>query len=228
MPINICSRSTAWCFTDQGRVIPLPCGRWACPECSRTLAFQWAKRAKIGVDDRIAYFWTLTQPASVKLPKFAFRILPAQWDNLRKYCQRAFGKWSYFAVVEGQPHRGDMPHFHLLCFEEPPKRLKDIAVHCGFGYQAYVEPVVDKKAARYVSKYLTKQSPVTPAKFRRVRTSRDWPPLPPYEKSPYIVKSRLEHWLEFFIRAEQATGVDLQLLLDRWCDATGMEIGTLL
>jgi len=121
-----------------------------------------------------------------------------------------------------------MPHLHLLCFHEPPKRLKDIAVHCGFGYQAYVEVVRDKRAARYTSKYLTKQSPVTPVKFRRIRTSRDWPPLPPYDKEPYIVKSRNEHWLHFFLRAESVSGVDLQLLIDRWCDATGMEMGALL
>ena len=225
---NTCSHSTAWCFTAQGRVIPLPCGRWGCPECARTLAFQWAKRARIGVEDRLAYMWTLTQPSRVKSLAYSFEILPGQWDNLRKYCQRAWKTWSYLAVVEGQPHRYDMPHFHLLCFYLPEARLKDIAVHCGFGYEAKVEPVRDKKAGRYVAKYLTKQSPAVPRNFRRVRTSRDWPPLPPFERQAYIVKSRGEHWLDFFMRAETVSGVDLQQLIDRWADSTGMSLGVLL
>jgi hypothetical protein len=224
----MCSNSTAYCFTWLGAVVTLPCGQWKCRECSRILALQWAKRAKIGVEHKMAFMWTLTQPGYVKTPAFAYSVLPKQWDKLRRYCQSVWGHWSYFAVVEGQPKRVFMPHFHLLCFHEPPIRLKDLAVQCGFGYQALSEPVRDKRAARYVSKYLTKQPTVVPPHFRRVRVSQDWPPLPDFEKHSYIVKSRKEHWLDFFLRAESITEIDLQTLIDRWNDRTGMSLGDVL
>jgi hypothetical protein len=177
------------------------------------------------VDDLIAYMWTFTQPGKVRSLSFAYKILPSQWNNIRQKCQRAWGKWSYLAVVEGQPKRGEMPHFHVLTYREMPARPHDFAVSCGFGFEADQEAIRDKKAGRYVAKYLTKQSAVVPKGFRRARTSRDWPKLPEYGKEPYIVKSRLEHWDRFFARVETTTGVDIQLLIDRWNDATGMALG---
>src|SRR3972149_12227757 len=122
MPQYLCSNSTVHCFTHEGKCIPLPCGQWSCPECRRILAFQWSLRARLGVGETIAYMWTFTQPSKVHSLRFAYEILPSQWKNVRQKCQRAWGTWLYLAVVEGQPHRYEMPHFHVLSFNEMPQR----------------------------------------------------------------------------------------------------------
>lgn len=218
----LCSNSTAYAFTHRGVVIPLPCGKWSCPECARTLAKEWAIRVKIGIGEEVAFFWTLTMSGKVRTPQYAFEILPSLWDGFRKKVQRAHDNWQYVAFVEGQPKRSNMPHFHVISLEKAPLRLKDLAVSCGFGHQAYDEKVKDKRAAHYVAKYLTKQSPVTPKRFHRVRCSEDWPKLPDIDTPPLLIKKRGEFWLDFFMRVSDMTNLSISEVIDRWCDSSGM------
>lgn len=217
-----CTNATTSCFTHRGFVIPLPCGRWTCPGCARTLATEWAIRVRLGIVEQHAYFWTLTMPGKVRTAEYGFEILPDMFNKFRKVIQILRHDWSYVAFVEGQPERHDMPHFHLISLEKCPFRLKDLAVACGFGQQAKDEIVTDKKAARYLAKYVTKQSPVTPKGFHRVRCSEDWPELPPLLRPPLIIKKRGEFWLDYFMRVAEDTGLGITQVIDRWSDGTGM------
>jgi len=156
----------------------------------------------------------------IRSRKFAYSILPKLWDTLRKALQRSFGgKWSYIAFVEGQPKRYGMPHFHVISLKKAPKRLKDMAVSAGFGHQAKEKPVDGKGAAFYVSKYASKGDQHMPGKFRRCRTSQDWPKLPDYEGEAYLVPNKRETTLDFILRVHEKTGVDVEELHERYSDA---------
>lgn len=184
----------------------------------------WAWRAKLqvnGSEGQIYWFWTLTMRGKYHDTNQAFRVLPRLWDTFRKAMQRAFakgkrGKWSYLAFVEGQPQRDYMPHFHILSSHKSPRRLKDMAMEAGFGYEAKEKPVDGPKAMSYVAKYASKQSQVTPKKFRRVRATRDWAKLPAFEGDPLFVKARDETLTNYLQRVNEATGVDIDTLKDRW------------
>jgi len=109
-----------------------------------------------------------------------------------------------------------MPHFHIISLEKSPKRIKDLAYECGFGYQATETRVASSKAANYCAKYASKQSPVTPKGFRRVRASQDWANLPEGELEALLVKSKGEYLSDYFLRVALATGEKLQTIVDRW------------
>lgn len=212
-------------FSKEGKVVTIYCGLWSCPRCQKKLARLWAWRTRIQVENNngVAWFWTLTLRGKYRTPEQGFKALPRLWDNFRKIIQRHKGKFSYIAFVEGQPKRSYMPHFHLIVMAKAPKRLKDLAMQAGFGFEADEKRVNSGKAASYVSKYASKQSPVTPRNFRRVRASRDWAKLPKGEKQEYLVKSRKETIMDFLLRVEYVTGIDIDLLKERWLDAQGFE-----
>jgi len=126
------------------------------------------------------------------------------------------GKWEYCAFVEGQPERGHMPHFHIISTRKCPKRIKDVAVWNGFGHQAKQERVNSGKAAAYVSKYASKQSPVTPAGFRRVRASRGWASLPEREPSAIYVQAAKESLQDYLTRVASETGIPLDVCVATW------------
>jgi hypothetical protein len=149
----------------------------------------------------------------------AYMALPGLWDRLRKRLKRAgISTWSYCAFVEGQPKRGYMPHFHVISMQKSPLRLKDIAMHSGFGYEAKEQQINGPKAASYCAKYASKQNPNTPKGFRRVRASRDWTKLPPRTVDPLLVKAKSETTSDYLIRVAECTGKPLQDLVDAWLD----------
>lgn len=210
---------TAIGFNRHGNIRPIYCGKWACERCSRHNARMWAWRVFIGVENAggTVWMWTLTMRGSIQTQAYAYKILPKLWDTFRKALQRAFGgAFTYAAFVEGQPKRNHMPHFHIVSYRKAPKRLKDMAVKAGFGHQAKEKPIQSKGAAAYVSKYVTKGDAHMPQGFRRVRTSKDWPKLPPYEGEPFLVPGRKESSLEFILRVHAKTGVDIEELWERY------------
>lgn len=109
-----------------------------------------------------------------------------------------------------------MPHFHVITNIAPWKRVKDIAVYAGFGYQATATEVNGPKAASYVAKYATKQNPDTPKGFRRVRTSKDIKPLPDRATIGLIVPRKQESTVEYVLRVASITGIDVDTIYDRW------------
>jgi len=208
-------------FNKHGNIRPIYCGKWSCQHCGKHNARMWSWRVFIGVEkaDHIAWMWTLTMRGSIRTQAYAYKILPKLWDTFRKALQRAFGgAFSYVAFVEGQPKRNHMPHFHVISLRRAPKRLKDMAVKAGFGFQAKEKPIEGKGAASYVSKYVTKGDAHMPSSFRRVRTSKDWPKLPPYEGEAFLVPNRKESSLDFILRVHERTNVDVEELWERYLD----------
>lgn len=208
-------------FDHTGKVVNVWCGNWACPRCGKVNARLWAWRVRVHIQDSQgkAYFWTLTLGSRYTTPEQGFTALPKLWDTFRKMVQRAIpGKWQYCAVVEGQPKRSDMPHFHIISMTKAPARLKDMAVHAGFGHQAKEKTIDGAQAGYYVTKYSTKSSKAMPKKFRRVRVSQDWPKLPEYHGLPMIVKAKNEHTSAYIMRVSEITGVGLDVLWERWHD----------
>lgn len=166
---------------------------------------------------KTAWFWTLTLGRKYKTAEQGFDALPKLWDRFRKYISRLHtGRWEYVAFVEGQPQRGFMPHFHIISLAKCPKRLKDVAVWSGFGYEATETKVSSGKAAAYVAKYASKQSPLTPSGFRRVRASVGWAKLPKRDDLALFVQAKgesLQHYLE---RVADETGLAYDDLVDIW------------
>jgi hypothetical protein len=127
------------------------------------------------------------------------------------------------AFVEAHPKRSDIPHFHVLSLapafvvgSHKDNPLKDLAWQTGWGYMATEEEVKGWKAAWYVAKYASKTDPSIPRGFRRCRTSRDWTKIPSVDLPSYMVKSQKEHLAEYLLRVEEGTGVDVDLLYQRY------------
>lgn len=197
-------------------IIPIRCGQWTCPHCRQVLARQWAARTyeAIKATDG-AYFLTFTLWGNIASPTEGYRKIPKLWDRLRKKFQRRLDDWTYIAFCEGQTKtRGGMPHFHVLTDQYPfTARVKDLAVSCGFGYEAEKEAVSERKAAYYVSKYVSKGDPAIPKGFRRVRTSQDFPKLPETPPpAPVIVRARNESEFDYLVRCSIELHVPVPLL----------------
>lgn len=120
------------------------------------------------------------------------------------------------AFVETQTKKRKMPHFHIITNIRAPYRIKDFAVHNGFGHQAYEDEITSKKAAYYVSKYVSKGDPAMPKSFRRVRTSQSWAKLPPYATNRLLVKSNKESITDFIFRVANETGKSPDDLWEQW------------
>jgi len=207
-----------YAFDGEGNLHAIQCGQWSCPTCAKTLARLWAWRCRLHLEASggEAWFWTLTLRGKFHTAAQGYNALPSLWDNLRKRVQRAHKTWSYCAFVEGQPQRDYMPHFHVISMQQAPMRLKDLAMECGFGYQAKATIVNSGKAANYCAKYASKTNPATPKGFRRVRSSRDWAKLPDYDGDPLLVKGRQELLSDFLLRVHWISGVPVDDLLYVW------------
>jgi len=185
----------------------------------KTNARQWSFRVTLHINTtgKTAWFWTLTLGRKYKTAADGFVALPKLWDRFRKYMERLIpGRWEYVAFVEGQPERGFMPHFHIISLSKCPKRIKDLAVWSGFGHQATATKVTSGKAAAYVTKYASKQSPLTPRGFRRVRASRGWSRLPSKGENVLIIRAGKESLQDYLTRVASETQVPLDDLIETW------------
>lgn len=208
-----------YAFNQDGRLVAVRCGSWCCPHCMKKNAQLWSWRVNIHVSRHRGpcYFWTFTLGRKYKTAEEGFAALPKLWDRLRKFIQRRVqGRWEYCAFVEGQPLRGDMPHFHVISLVKSPKRIKDVAVWCGFGFEAYEDRITSGKAAAYVSKYASKQSPKTPPGFRRVRTSAHWAGLPIRENVHLYVQAGKESLQDYLTRVASETAIPLDEVVNTW------------
>jgi hypothetical protein len=167
-------------FNEIGQVVHIACDQWQCEFCQRVLAWRWAERIRyaIALWGGPTYFWTLTLPGWVDDPAKGYKLIPRRWPTLAQAVRRKTGEFDYAAFVEAHPHRMDIPHFHVISLQKAPTRLKDMAVHAGFGHQAKEVLITGKHAASYVTKYASKQGRSMPKGFRRVRTSQHFPKLP--------------------------------------------------
>lgn len=209
-------------FNSSGEVVSLACDTWSCSDCAKVLAWRWSERVRYGLalsPEREAWFWTLTLPGWVSTAQKGYALLPRRWDNFRKHIQRAVGRWSYVAFIEAHPHRDFIPHFHIISLQKSPARLKDIAHHAGFGYQAREVRINGRSAATYVSKYASKQGQGMARYFRRVRVSHDWPrlPSPVYELQVYPPQKG-ESLTRYLQRVSTTLVLPLEMVRARWLD----------
>lgn len=227
-------------FTQQGKPALLYCGKWDCPHCRPFNAGEWAQEARFAVAYGQAgrlpvIFLTLTLGSKYKSTRDGYKALPRLWDNFRKTIQRYYGRFDYLAVVEEQPKKRKMPHFHVLAFcrippgysrrKDPNKWIKDFGVKMGFGHQCTQQEVTDWLAAIYIAKYLGKDGQGMPKGFRRVRVSRYFPRRPQQPKQPYFVRSIGELLQDYLMRVQDVTGLDLDDLLHAYQDTyTLMEL----
>jgi len=222
-------------FTQEGTPALLYCSKWDCPHCRIHNAGEWARVARYAVHygqegRKLIVFWTLTLGSNYKTTRDGYLALPRLWDNFRKTIQRIQGHFDYMAVVEEQPKKRKMPHFHVLAFasipagyskrKDPHKWIKDFGVAMGFGHQC-TEKVVDSEgAAMYIAKYLSKDGQGMPKGFRRVRCSRSWPKPVKQKKKPYLVRRIGEPIQDFLLRVEEKSGRDIDDLLQDYRSAS--------
>lgn len=207
-----------YAFDNEGNLHAVQCGQWTCKVCAKHLARLWAWRCRLHIEsnNNEGWFWTLTLRGKYHTAEQGYKALPTLWDNLRKRIQRSQTQWSYCAFVEGQPKRDYMPHFHVISTTKAPQRLKDLAMECGFGYQAVEKKINSAKAANYCAKYASKTNPATPKGFRRVRASRDWAKLPDYDGDPLLVRAKTELLSDYLLRVHFVSGVPVDDLLYVW------------
>ncbi len=209
-------------FNTAGEIVVLPCNQWKCPYCQKILAWQWASRVRYGIAlwPLSAYHWTLTVPGEIFTPDYAFEVVTAAWDNLRKHCQRKMPYFHYAAFVELHPNRVGIAHLHIITLHWSIGRLKDMAHHAGFGYEADETTVSGSLAAYYVSKYTSKQGKDMPKGYRRVRLSQSWPKLPSLPSDTPVLPIRTKESLpEYFLRVHETSQVLPSELQRRWLES---------
>jgi hypothetical protein len=209
-------------FNANSEIVALACDQWSCDYCRKILAWRWSQRVSYGIalwPNHRAWFWTLTLPAWVPDASTGYRILPSRWTALRQTCKRQIRDFQYAAFVECHPHRAFIPHFHIITLHQAPERLKDMAVHAGFGYQAKEQEINGRMAVNYVSKYASKQGQEMPRNFRRVRVSRDWPRLPePLYEIPVYPMQTGEALSGYLRRMSVTLGRPMDVLRDVYLD----------
>jgi hypothetical protein len=206
-------------FSVSGKPIPIRCKSWYCPSCAVRNSRKHAIRVKWHANhtEKPLWFWTLTMRSKYKYSHDAFPVLKRLWDTFRKAIQRDDpSEWNYCAFIEGQPRRRQMPHFHIISDRKAYRRLKDLAMYSGFGYQAEEKPVSTKKAAEYVTKYATKSDSKFPKNFRRVRYSRGFLKVPKKDFEVLIPRHKKESLGDYVIRVSNETGISPDDLYDRY------------
>ena len=163
--------------------VPARCKSWSCPKCRPIKA----RRVKTYIEDNFVtepiYMITLTFFHTGDVLD-CWKTLGAKWNRMRTYLAKKYGKFDYLRIVE--PHKkGGWPHMHVLVrgFESLP-RAADKITQWGFGWNYHCKQMPPKDAARYVSKYLTKEWPDSAvdvlriaSKCRIVSVSRGMPPV---------------------------------------------------
>lgn len=167
------------------------CKRWDCPHCCFVNKSLWTMRMHHATSELITNGQSLSMVTITAHEKHqknrAIQKFPDQWNKLQnRWRRRCTGK-PYYALF---PEVGDGNHFHCHFITNEPlceRFWKDHARASGMGFMADGGDanIPPKAAAGYASKYLTKSFQFQwPKGFRRVRTSQNFPKLPPLEKEP--------------------------------------------
>lgn len=163
--------------------VPARCKSWSCPKCRPIKANVVRNYIKDNFKSDNLYMLTLTFFHSGD-PLETWRNLGKCWNLMRTYIAKRYNAFSYLRIVE--PHKeGGWPHLHVLvdgfvCDREVVKMV----TKWGFGWNMHNQRISTAHAARYVSKYLTKEWPGVEAdimriasKTRIVSVSRGMPPI---------------------------------------------------
>jgi hypothetical protein len=198
------------------------CKLWSCPYCARQNAKGWALRAKMAGDDwTVRYeqlaFVTLTSHERLG-PAASLAVLPSAWGALSARLRRYTPGIKYLMIPER--HQSGRVHLHAITSAPIGTRWwKDNARSCGMGYQDHEDVVKNGWGAWYYTlKYLLKGVTTGdwPKGFRRVRTSRHFPQLPPGEYPGWqFSKLQAEISLADEMRGQAAQGLTTILLDER-------------
>lgn len=165
------------------------CGMWTCPHCAEKRKVHWQIVALNGTNRLLEnglpmQFVTLTSRGGKgRTKERALMHFKENWPKLRKAAKYAFPQFEYILIPE--QHANGILHCHLICSSDLATRFwKDEGYKRGFGYQNKAKPLDSAGyVPAYVSKYIGKDfcHVVWPPNFRRVRSSKGWPPLPENE-----------------------------------------------
>lgn len=163
--------------------VPSRCKSWSCPKCRPIKANIVRNYIKDNFQSENLYMLTLTFFHSGS-PLETWKNLGSCWNRMRTYIAKRYGAFKYLRIVE--PHRvGGWPHLHILiegfvC----DKEIVNLVTKWGFGWNMHNVRMSTDSAARYVSKYLTKDWPDASAdvlraasKCRIVSVSRGMPAI---------------------------------------------------
>lgn len=197
------------------------CNHWDCPACGTVRASQEYRRIVAGAEslatEHTLYFWTITcrgreislDEAEENYYAWTNRFL----TNARAKANRAGQFWVYVQITERQKKTRLHPHSHIItsflprdavATTDPNERRAYVSLwftranqSSGLGSQHRITEVESAAAtARYVAKYMFKDTMMEkwPAKWKRVRYSRNWPKLPQYTPDFSAVLNTPEDW----------------------------------
>lgn len=181
------------------------CKMWKCAPCAHVNKRLW--QAKIGygyevysaqgIDDW--RFVTITARGYHKTCEECLLAWKQSWPKLSSRMRRAFKHMKYVLLPEH--HKDGRVHWHMIASGGMTTRwIKNNAYTTGLGYIGEAKPVRDSwQAIHYVSKYITKTigSEQWPHNLRRIRTSQNWPVLPPANEMPNHDELNWEYWLSY-------------------------------
>jgi len=194
-------------FEGHATISQACCNHWDCPACGEKRAKQEYRRIVAGAEtlsqEHDLYFWTLTcrgrecslEEAEENYYEWTNRLL----TNARTKANRAGQFWVYVQITERQKKTRQHPHSHIITSFLPSDGVvtkdakgRDAYVSAwfaksnesaGLGSQHKITKIESAAAtSRYVAKYMFKDSArdIWPPKWKRVRYSANWPPLPTF------------------------------------------------
>lgn len=196
------------------------CKMWNCPVCGPINRGRWIARTYQGAVNLVSEgyslnFLTLTSHERLK-PESTIVVFRTAWDKLNKRVRRVAPGYQYILIPE--QHQDGRLHAHLIETSGLGTRwFKDNGRQCGLGYMAEETPVQSPEgAAWYTAKYIGKTltDHKWPEGFRRVRTSRGWPPLAALDRNEnweWRVLNRRESVEEKLAQFEEAGYVTANL-----------------
>lgn len=155
------------------KYLRLHCKCWACPYCGPRKARRYQKAiANRAAQLGLQRFLTLTLDQT-KIQGSSFEHLRVAFNRLRARLHKRYGQAaSYIAVVELQ--KNGTPHLHVMLDRYIEQAwVKHVWEEIGGGFMVDIRYVDVHRAARYVSKYMTKELLLSaPHGTRRITCSR--------------------------------------------------------
>lgn len=188
--VDTCYSPKVFVNTRSYEVAPFRCRSWRCSTCRPRKAKELARRiASAAATNHLTTLITLTIDPSLSSGHHLDHLWTA-WRRLRDQYAREHPGLKAVAIVE--LHKSGVPHLHVLTTLRTPQRtLSDRWRTASNGsYIVDIRHVRAQAVARYVTKYLTKDTPsdAIPRGRRRYNASWHLLPAPPSRPdSPWLL-----------------------------------------
>ncbi len=166
-------------------IIQPRCKMWSCSYCGRQNALNWSARIREGIEHYQRSGWldwsmvTFTMSRYTRGFENSIAKWPKRWSKISTRIRRKVPGVRYALIPE--QHKDGTLHTHSLFSGEISNTWISQNCHqCGLGYKSHSERMYSAfGASKYALKYLTKGISATewPPKFRRIRTSQQWPTI---------------------------------------------------